>query len=100
MVDQQNANLGNLDSAALLIGSSGVGIFSNRNTAISNYAGLDFWTGNLRRLTISNGGFVGVGLGASTSLYPLDDNGTIQSRGNLRSDNSVIAENNVLAGVI
>lgn len=98
LVDQQNTNLGNLDSAALLLGTNGVGIFSNRNPSVTNYNGLDIWTANARRITVNTSGWVGIGLGTTSPAYFLDVNGTIRSRTNLRADAGLIIGGNANIG--
>ncbi|RYZ58960.1 MAG: hypothetical protein EOO14_09000 [Chitinophagaceae bacterium] len=77
LIDQGNANPGTLDSAALRFGTTaGVGITSSRVGTLSTLNGLDFWTQNLRRMTINSSGFVGIN--TTSPVYRLDVNGTIR----------------------
>ncbi|MEO8151217.1 MAG: tail fiber domain-containing protein [Bacteroidia bacterium] len=60
IVDGANTNNGSLSNALVFgVQSTGEGIASKR-TAGSNQYGLDFYTNNQNRMSISNGGFVGV----------------------------------------
>jgi hypothetical protein len=62
-VDHDHANSGTLDSASLRFGaSSNVGITSNKNASLIGYRGLDFWTNNIKRISINEGGNVGIGI--------------------------------------
>lgn len=95
LVDRNNANLGNLDTSALVFGTAGIGIFSNKNNAVLNYNGLDFWTNNARRLIITNSGLVGIN--SSAGVLPaahLDVNGNVRARFNVTVDNNVTIGNN------
>lgn len=76
-VDQTDKNDGTFNTAAIRFGAglTGEGIASKRTTG-GNWAGLDFYTGSANRLTITNGGNVGIGF-TSTS-YKLDVNGTVR----------------------
>src|SRR5256885_1101110 len=66
LIDQNNMNTGTLDSAALVFGTHGAGIFSNKTVGQQNIYGLDFWTNNTRKMTIWADGMVGINLqGAS-----------------------------------
>jgi hypothetical protein len=61
LVDQGNLNTGFLDSAALRFGTNAnVGISSNQSGAGTNLNGLDFWTNNTKRITVTSGGRVGI----------------------------------------
>jgi len=75
LVDQGNMNTGLLDSAALRFGTNAnVGISSNQSGAGSNLNGLDFWTNNTKRITITSGGRVGINNTAPE--YTFDVSGT------------------------
>jgi hypothetical protein len=75
LVDQGNMNTGGLDSAALRFGTvANVGVSSNQSGAGSNINGLDFWTNNFRRMTITSSGRVGINNIAPE--YTLDVTGT------------------------
>ena len=60
-VDHNNANIGTLDSAALVFGTgpSLAGIFSKK-TAGLGYNGLSFWTNNQHRMLIAENGTVAI----------------------------------------
>lgn len=62
-IDASNKNDGTVTGNTLLFGTSnatGEGIGSKR-TATGNQYGLDFYTSNINRMSISNGGNVGIG---------------------------------------
>jgi hypothetical protein len=98
LVDQNNTNLGTLDSASLSFGTTGAGVFSNKNPAVTNLNGLDFWTSETRRMTISSSGLVGINLGTAAPLYVLDVNGSIRTKFGLIADNSLTVANNASIG--
>ena len=98
LVDQNNTNLGTLDSAALLFGTSGSGIISNKFFGGNNVNGLDFWTTNNRRMVISANGFVGINLGTSAPANYLDVNGSIRTRTSLIANNNLTVDNNAVIG--
>ena len=88
LVDQNNENNASLDSAALRFGTAtGVGIASNRTVLSSNQHGLDFYTNNLRRLSISSNG--NVGIGDISPGYKLDVNGLLRAPGSIIGDASL-----------
>lgn len=93
MVDQGNTNQGTLDSA-LVFGTTGVGIFSNKVPGTTNFNGLDIWTANNRRVTVSSGGFVGINLGTTAPTSVLDVNGSIRARSSLTVNNNITVNNN------
>ena len=71
-VDHSNKNFGTLDSASLLFGTPAmVGISSNKNGANPNSNGLDFWTNNVKRFSITQSGNVGVGVLNPTSKFQI-----------------------------
>lgn len=75
LVDQGNMNTGFLDSAALRFGTNAnVGISSNQSGAGSNLNGLDFYTNNTKRITVTSGGRVGINNTAPE--YTFDVSGT------------------------
>lgn len=92
LIDQGNENSATLDSAALRFGTNtGVGIASNRTLASSaNINGIDFYTNNERRLSISNGGLVGIN--DISPSYQLDVNGTFRATGSIIGNSSLIVE--------
>jgi hypothetical protein len=98
LVDQTNTNLGNLDSASLLFGTNGAGIFSNKNLGVNNYNGLDFWTSNTRRMVISGTGLLGINLGTTSPTAFLDVNGSIRGRSSLTVNSSLTVDNNANIG--
>jgi hypothetical protein len=70
-IDHLNANTGTLDANVLRFGnSSGEAIGSGKVTGSNNQYGLDFYTGNLKRVVISNSG--NVGIGTTTPGFPLN----------------------------
>src|SRR5262249_48104539 len=74
-IDQANVNNGALEPGFTLGDSSGEGIASKR-TVTGNQYGLDFYTGFVPRMSITNGGLVGIGTTA-----PLE---SLDVRGNIR----------------
>ena len=70
-VDQANLNTGvlnngNTNGAGLTFGAtSGEGIASQRQVGAGNRYGLDFYTDFARRMSISQGGLVGIGVGSN-----------------------------------
>ena len=104
LLDQDNMNTGTLDSAGLRFGTaSGVGISSNRASAGINPAGLDLWTNNVKRVTVTSGGRVG--LNNTAPDFPLDVSGTgrfgflyssgMYSYANIQSQFDLIAEDDL-----
>jgi hypothetical protein len=74
-VDNTGTNAGNLTSGAITFGATGTGegIASRRTvdaTGTLNQNGLDFYTNNAARLSITHGGFVGIG--STNPQFPLD----------------------------
>jgi hypothetical protein len=59
-IDQADGNTGSVFNTISFGNNSGEGIGSNRNAG-SNQWGLDFYTGAVNRMSISNGGDVGIG---------------------------------------
>jgi hypothetical protein len=75
LIDQENMNAGLLDSAALRFGTvANVGISSNQSGAGININGLDIWTNNFKRITITSNGRVGINNTAPE--YTFDVSGT------------------------
>ncbi len=77
-IDQADANNGDFASGGVLKfgkGLTGEGIASKR-TAGGNWAGLDFYTGSTIKMTIQNGG--NVGIGTITPSQKLDVDGAIR----------------------
>ena len=73
-LDQGDSNAGSLVSSLTFGNGSSEGIASKR-TAGGNQYGLDFYTNNLNRLTISHTGNIGIN---STPSYTLDLNGVLR----------------------
>ena len=100
-IDQNDLNNGLSTANALTFGSiSGEAIASKRTTG-GNKWGIDFYTANSNRMSITNGGFVGIGTTSpSNVLSVLGSNplylGGVQATGSLSSD-SVLTIN---AGVV
>ncbi|HEY9601625.1 MAG TPA: tail fiber domain-containing protein, partial [Allocoleopsis sp.] len=70
-IDQSNANNGSLPKSGLTFGStSGEGIASNRS-ANGNQYGLDFYTNSAPRISITNGGNIGMGTQSPQALLHL-----------------------------
>ena len=73
-IDQNNLNSGSYLQAALTFGSnSGEGIGSNRVGGVNQY-GLDLYSGGVNRLTITNGGNVGIGITSPTAKLQVAGN--------------------------
>jgi hypothetical protein len=82
VVDNSGSNTGNFNSGAIKFGSSasGEGIASQR-TAGGNQYGLDFYSDFTKRMSISQGGKVGIGTDApSEALHVV---GNVRASGNL-----------------
>ncbi len=60
-VDRHGVNAGALNPGVVFGGFSGEGIASKRTAAGGNQYGLDFYTASQNRMTINNGGRVGIG---------------------------------------
>ena len=65
-IDQNNVNNGNLNSGLTFGSVSGEGIASIRVGGANQY-GLDFYAGGINRISIANGGNVGIGTGSPTN---------------------------------
>jgi len=88
-VDQANLNTGvlnngNTNGAGLTFGlSSGEGIASQRQAGAGNQYGLDFYTEFARRMSISQAGLVGIGVGTNAPDAALEvANGDVRIDGN------------------
>jgi len=80
-IDQANANNGSLPKSGLTFGStSGEGIASNRSTS-SNQNGLDFYTNFTPRISITNGGNIGIGTQSPQALLHLQAPSTPKALG-------------------
>jgi len=68
VVDEASANDGTISTNGLHFGGgSGEGIASARNAFSTNKFGLDFYTANTKRISIANGGNVGIGTSSPNS---------------------------------
>lgn len=95
LLDAGNQNAGSPDSAALLLGTNTkVGLSSNR-VGGTNVNGLDFWTNNVNRFSITNSGYIGIN--DPTPSYPLDVNGSIRTTGSIYS-NAVLSVDGTIYG--
>jgi len=104
-IDNNNQNNGNTLLNGLRFGNTDVnnqmaGITSNR-TGVDPYS-LDFYTGNSRRMMITQTGRVGIGKLPET--YALEVQGTleasiIRSAGNMFANGSIAADDNITAGI-
>jgi len=88
-IDQQGANTGvinngNTNGVGLTFGiSSGEGIASQRQPGANNRYGLDFYTDFARRMSISQAGLVGIGVGTNAPDAALEvANGDMRIDGN------------------
>ena len=88
-LDQANLNTGvlnngNTNGTGLTFGlSSGEGIASQRQVGAGNRYGLDFYTDFARRMSISQGGLVGIGVGTNAPDAALEvANGDVRIDGN------------------
>lgn len=81
MLDQANANQGNLGAGALLFGSNGQVGISRSHAAGLGQDGLGFYTGNFRRMLLSNTGFLGIN--TSEPLQRLHVSGNAYITGNM-----------------
>jgi hypothetical protein len=88
-LDQANLNTGvlnngNTNGAGLTFGlSSGEGIASQRQVGAGNRYGLDFYTDFAHRMSISQGGLVGIGVGTNAPDAALEvANGDVRIDGN------------------
>ena len=77
-IDQNGANIGTLTNGLTFGNGSGEGIGSNRTSNGLNLWGLDFYTSSAKRISISNGGNVGIGTTPS-STYKLSVYGGINA---------------------
>lgn len=80
-VDQEDQNNGDLTNGAIKFGSgnTGEGIASKRKPG-DNWAGLNFYTGYAIRMTVANGG--NVGIGTTLPEHKLHVNGSVAGNGN------------------
>jgi len=76
-IDQNNANTGTFENALRFGSFSGEAIGSNRNAGANSF-GLDFFAGGLNRMSVTNGG--NVGIGTTNPQAKLDVNGTIKAQ--------------------
>jgi hypothetical protein len=88
-VDQTNANNGSVNPGITFGSSSGEGIASKR-TGGGNQWGLDLYTASAARLSITNGG--NVGIGNPTPAARLSVNGDVEVTGDIRLLNADCAE--------
>jgi phage pi2 protein 07 len=74
IIDNKNQNNGTLDKGIRFGSSSGEGIGSRRILG-ANHNGLDFYTSYTKRLSINNGGFVGIGTDNPQMKLQINDGG-------------------------
>ena len=85
-IDQADGNTGSPINAITLGNSSGEGMGSKRNAG-GNQWGLDFYTNSINRMSITNGGNVGIGI--TTPVNTLDVIGNAGSAGNFVNTSSL-----------
>jgi hypothetical protein len=102
LIDQDNKNAGNVDSAALRFGTSTlIGISSNQAAAGNNPQGMDFWTNGIARMLISSTGNVGINM--NIPAFRLDVNGSARTSslqtGDINSTGNINADFSITAGI-
>jgi hypothetical protein len=85
-IDQADGNTGSPFNAITFGNSSGEGIGSKRNAG-GNQWGLDFYTNSINRMSITNGGNVGIGI--TTPVNTLDVTGNTVNAGNFVNTSSI-----------
>jgi hypothetical protein len=89
-LDDDNANNGSLANS-LRFGASNTGeAIASKRTSGGNLWGLDFYTNNLSRLSISNNGYIGIGTSSPAEI--LDVNGTTTTNALQVSNGTVITK--------
>ena len=73
-IDQSNSNNGTINGGLIFGGASGEGIASRRTGGANQY-GLDFYTNFANRMSITNGGNLGLGTLTPTAKFSLGTNG-------------------------
>jgi hypothetical protein len=73
-IDQSNLNNGTINGGLIFGGGSGEGIASRRTGGANQY-GLDFYTSFANRMSITNGGNLGLGTLTPTARFSLGTNG-------------------------
>jgi hypothetical protein len=86
IVDASGANNGTFNSGLQFAPNSGEGIGSNRSNS-ANQFGMDFYTNGNKNMSITNGGFVGIG----TSVPPAQF--TVYGNGNYNGQHVALFEN-------
>jgi len=77
-LDQPGANTGKLDPGLTFGNTDSEGISSNQSSSGSNQSGLDFYTLKLPRMSITKGGYVGIGTGSPDRPLAIQAQGTGQ----------------------
>lgn len=92
-IDNGNTNAGNIavssNNAITFGGQSGEGIASQR-TGVGNVNGLDFYTNHTPRMSVTNGGSVGIGTTAPNTALDVNGHMTVRS-GTIQNGGSAIA---------
>jgi len=86
-IDQADQAYGTLDYGLTFGSGSGEGISSDRLGLSNSQWGLDFHTNSSKRMSITNGGYVGIGTDQPTAA--LDVCGDINASGNINASQSI-----------
>lgn len=98
MVDQNNNNMGTLDSAALVFGSAGVSGISSRKTVGGDQHNLVFWAGGTPYMNLSPTGNLGIGGNYSPTLRLWVRNGNTWLEGNAEVAGTLEVQQNTAVG--
>ena len=94
-IDQADANGSSMGNTLSFGSNSGEGLGSNRvlSTGAKNYHGLDFYTDSVSRMSVTNNGFVGIGISDPITPLQVEDSsggGTpIFGEGNRFDENNI-----------